>query len=572
MIEASAFIAIEEALTKRLLESYTQILAPLTKKIGVLIEAKNYSAAVTAVSGLSLSGVFEENQDFIKYMTHLAMLFGASRVTPNPGTSVVGLGFEKLLAEQSVQTFRTQILYWEQTLREGAMQLIAQSQESEHTLILKENPYHDGLGRFSSEDEARSSSGDGSPTTGENPITSSYSGPLKDFIDFDAPIAYVAARNARIAERNASEYIKPSNRMALLEDPVQGGSYEGITDTDMQEAFSPDKVSVYMAMNRATLKKVLSGDEIKNSLQTGKGTFSTIGEERAVREKLFLGIKADPDTPEGFPKYGFVDTKDAMSNSELVSFGYGDIYLEFKNSIRERTTATMGDSYDSNGGLDGYRIPAPLDAMGVQQLRGTRSNIRPYIANGLKIQKNTGDPNGLNAGSPYIEAQIYGKLTTGDIKAIHLESKKAAKDLASVMKKSGVGIPLVPAKTHTFLKRLDEKDLDAWHKVSSNDLSKLGDSYINKGWDVEGPNLWAKGWKDSLPSFNLPKAKAAIAKYSSYHDVPVEVRREVLIEYTTEARKGSAGSLPTHLYKNGKYSSDGFTGDVFNEKLLESYQ
>jgi len=101
--------------------------------------------------------MFDEDK-YVAYITSVAMLFGASRVTPNPGTSVVGLGHEKLLLEQSVRSFKQNaILKGEQYLKTLALQSIAQRKlaaTAAQETIQKANPYHDEQGLFTSKEKA----------------------------------------------------------------------------------------------------------------------------------------------------------------------------------------------------------------------------------------------------------------------------------------------------------------------------------------------------------------------------------------------------------------------------------
>jgi len=422
--------------------------------------------------------------------------------------------------------------------------------------ILKSNPYHDETGAFTSKERASNAVG-------------GQKGPLNDFVDLETPLSRIGVMNRKIDEYNEVNSLWMSEPIDRAP-PPEDVKFEGLTDANVAAAFSADKVSIYSAMSRATVLKIIEGGELKNSLQTGTGTFKTKGEERAVKEREFLGVKADADTPEGYPKYGFVASKGVMDDPNIVGFGYGSVYAEFKDSIRDRTTATIGDSFNGNGG-NSYLLPAPIDNMGVSQLAG-RSHLTEGQQRGVQEYNKSGNRKSLLYGAEYVEAQMYGKIDSSHIAAIHIESKKDAKALSAAMRKAGVDIPLVPAKTHTTLSRLNEGYLEDWDKVSVPDLAKLGDSYVGVGWSsgTVGANIWAKGFAGALPKLNLPKTKSVMASYPSVKDVPVRLRREVMSEYITEARRGATGSLPKALWLKPS-SKDGFTDDVLNVDLLESY-
>lgn len=126
MIRAESFKALEASLAGRLSGSLRDLTEALYAKIEKAIAAKDWDKAHAEATKLSLSDLFVGHEDYLAYVTNLAMLFGASRVTKKPGTSVVGLGFEGVTSHQMAQTFKQSVLVkGESQLREAALQLIA---------------------------------------------------------------------------------------------------------------------------------------------------------------------------------------------------------------------------------------------------------------------------------------------------------------------------------------------------------------------------------------------------------------------------------------------------------------
>lgn len=165
MIKADAFIAIETSITDRLNKSLKKVTTALYREIDTLIQDGDFNAAQRLVNGLDLSPVIEENLDYLKYITNVAMLFGASRVTPKPGTSVVGLGYEKEASEKALRGFTNLIVRrGEYHLKTTALQLIAQARD-ELVVVHKYNPYHDDLGRFTTREGAANGNGQSNSTT-----------------------------------------------------------------------------------------------------------------------------------------------------------------------------------------------------------------------------------------------------------------------------------------------------------------------------------------------------------------------------------------------------------------------
>ena len=100
------------------------------------------------------------------------------------------------------------------------------------------------------------------------------------------------------------------------------------------------------------------------------------------------------------PIYGYMDiggrndTFDGVLSNSLN--GYGQIRVEFKDSVRDRTTVSFGDS------LGEAYIPAPLNKVHVDAVvKSSKQDIdRPWRT------------------SEYVEAQIHGGVTADDIERV----------------------------------------------------------------------------------------------------------------------------------------------------------
>lgn len=153
-VKLESFLALENALSKRMQASLTSLTKETYSKVGDALKQGQWDEATRLLQAMQLSKVFEDNKGYVTYLTNLAMLFGASRVTASPGTSVVGLGFEKNTAYQMVQTFQQSVTQKaEAYLKTVGLQLIAQYR-GDLVVVAKANPYHDELGRFSTKDAA----------------------------------------------------------------------------------------------------------------------------------------------------------------------------------------------------------------------------------------------------------------------------------------------------------------------------------------------------------------------------------------------------------------------------------
>lgn len=109
MITASAFRAIESSLFAKLTEVLEPITTALYAKVEDALAKGDFDHALQEFNTLNLTTLREELQGYIEYITSVAMLFGASRVTQQPGTSVVGLGYEALATKQMSNLFLTAV-------------------------------------------------------------------------------------------------------------------------------------------------------------------------------------------------------------------------------------------------------------------------------------------------------------------------------------------------------------------------------------------------------------------------------------------------------------------------------
>lgn len=106
MIKADTFLLLESMLSSRMQDALSSLIEDSVTRIDDAIEAGDFSTARVLVGKLSLWDLMEGNSGFVEFVTHLAMMFGASRVTQQPGTSVVGMGFESMTVHQLSDFFQ----------------------------------------------------------------------------------------------------------------------------------------------------------------------------------------------------------------------------------------------------------------------------------------------------------------------------------------------------------------------------------------------------------------------------------------------------------------------------------
>ena len=362
----------------------------------------------------------------------------------------------------------------------------------------------------------------------------------------------------------------------------------------IRDAYASDKSSVWMAIRPATIKKIISGDgRFKNSLETGTGSFKTKGDARLPLEKRVFGL-ADDVTPEDAPKYGFVAGSDRMNTPRMTAFGYGDVFVKFKQSVKRQATVTLTDSYDGNY----YRLSstpatpmlAPKDHMllsyvdkemirppdgGMTHPPGNLS-VNAWRKKRLEEFQETGDTRTLTNGV-YTEAQIHGRLSLDDVLEIEVEDSKDLKTITAALKKAErTDIKVVPGRHHARLKRLWEGSLDEQDSLRVADLDNLGDKYIDKLFKANSATSWDRA---ELPASLQSRMKWEVGGKAGHEQkvleidkIAVEDKRDFLKEYYRLAAMKKDSGLPNdYWWKAYKPGKGGYTDTVLDKSLLEEY-
>lgn len=392
----------------------------------------------------------------------------------------------------------------------------------------------------------------------------------------------------------------------------------GITENQAEKKISEviGNSDIYMAIDFNVLtNKIIKGDGyFKSSIETGKGTFKTIGEQRAIKEHAIFGMKGDCSLDE-YPKYGFLSSKGAMSYDNIVGWGYGDTFVRFKRDrVAPRSTFTIGDSYDGNRLIDKQKIQiqreyakAKLDyAFTKEEVEKARSELAMYDkilssdatfyemcspaspVNSPRVEtllhfsrrsknKSLVDAmdNGIDAiaseTGTYVECQIYGKLSIEDVASIEISSKSQKKKLEALIKKNKLNIDIVPSQFDTRLKVLEQSFTDYGDaqsrmclSLTDNDIDNLGNFYIDglcKRFADKKNGFWRSITMDD--EFNN-----LFYKVSSGNATQPEKKAYIKL-YLSEIRKRDKGNFPKEWWSDYRPSLGGWTDDVLNEGLLK---
>ena len=394
----------------------------------------------------------------------------------------------------------------------------------------------------------------------------------------------------------------------------------GISEDELDILFNAvmEKTDVYMAIDAKTLeKKIILGDgKFKSSIETGNGTFGTIGEERAVKERKMFGMAEDCSADE-FPKYGFLSQKGQMSYETIVDWGYGDVYVCFDRSkVGKRSTFTIGDSYAHNSFIDktyierkikelkdrirfndwdvdklpvwkselddlekllaketAWRQVAPassLSSPSVKSLIGVQpEKVKDVLYQGIdKLASSSGQ---------YVECQIYGSLSIDDVARIEVSSKKSKAALEKALKKKGIDIEIAPAKFDQRVKYLEEgittysgKAAQYAMSLTPGDVDNLGDFFVDglSKRFADSAKAFVKNSR-SNPFEGMDDFVSFADKINAGTATQDEMRSFLKIFYE-EMHKGKAnGRFPKVWYDEFRGSLGGWTDDLLNPSLLK---
>lgn len=129
MVDAKAFIALEESLKQRLVRGWKPIGDAALSAIYVALQEDDRAKAIDLATGLDLSPVFEANRPYLRYHTYACLFFGASRLTPDPKQTTISKGSFQDLVNEVADNFQYSVKAVENSVRESLLQLIANSGE-----------------------------------------------------------------------------------------------------------------------------------------------------------------------------------------------------------------------------------------------------------------------------------------------------------------------------------------------------------------------------------------------------------------------------------------------------------
>lgn len=167
------------------------------------------------------------------------------------------------------------------------------------------------------------------------------------------------------------------------------------------ELTDPSK-PVSLRVSSGAIDTILDSGRFKSQFETGSSGAVLDQELRAKAENRGLGIAIDLP-PDQRPIYGYV----ANPQFDRWLKQYGDLVVEFKPEIRNRTTVLMGDSLTPMNSGEG--VPSPLNNLRKSSWDGNITSL---------YETAKGHEEWGMTGMEYVEVQIHGQAKVSDIARI----------------------------------------------------------------------------------------------------------------------------------------------------------
>jgi hypothetical protein len=147
---------------------------------------------------------------------------------------------------------------------------------------------------------------------------------------------------------------------------------------------------------------------VKNQFETDRSEGDYNPDYRREVEYDLMGIDFSA-TPRERPVYGYFDHPDVK---DYGAVGYGRVRLILNEDVKNRTTVTVGDSFD-----EPYKTAAaPARKIHTGALDDKRDALVEAIREGKKDSLGR-----VLQGSDYVEAQIHGGVTVRDVRRVEIE-------------------------------------------------------------------------------------------------------------------------------------------------------
>lgn len=488
-VRIEAYLALERSLADRLARSWLQMAKTLVPSIIAALRDQDYVEAEKLIAEIDLEDVFEENREYVRYITISAMLFGASRLTPEvKRTALARLGANEVV-EAAVENLRASVVgFVEDSIRDLLMDLVAEFALADETAPLADSETQ--VAKAFNPDQARDEGGKWtSGGASSKPVSEAASGKY-----FAAVESIPRTEDITAAEEawqgGVADFGDPNAAFAILQ--MDGyDDYRSQLEKAARSAFG-DQFPAYRLMTDA------QAEEWKTTGDVGPVAV-TLDPDLAEKFKNFAGFQGDPSRakerkvfevqvrPEGILMAGKPEELELVVHSSWTS---SNEILPYKKIAK---AFNPDEARDASGKwtADGSVIPSHSISVGPKYRGKTIANLSADVESAIAA---SGDDNNWDSFFGSDSGIRTAEAARRRVEAVRQESASAG----SKDKPPPYGAPL-SAERSQYLLWQDRNTLADGEKK----LSKL------IGRDEEKIN-WDKEWGSDTRVRSVAEARAEL--------------------------------------------------------------
>jgi hypothetical protein len=220
---------------------------------------------------------------------------------------------------------------------------------------------------------------------------------------------------------------------------------------------------VLMQVSDRALTRILNSGELKNRFE--KGAVDGVGKgnknynsARTEAENRLFGF--DDKTDPGYrPKYGYLEHPDRAKSQGASMKQYGEVQIVFNDSVKSRSTYTIGDSLDDGAriGSNAYSVTDPSAPKLTYHNPAYTVPTKEVIVGKTTDEWKAVYKDGHKAPIGYIETQIFDKVTLSDIREIRVpRSMPISPTLQKKLDKAGLKVTKLPDPHRRFYSIIPE--------------------------------------------------------------------------------------------------------------------
>lgn len=258
----------------------------------------------------------------------------------------------------------------------------------------------------------------------------SLSGPFARLSDSDQALYDTYRRHQPVMLERIGQEVDIDQNFAAFKAREAPGKTDAELQQDLARRAKRDFAGhpVAMRLDPDGLLNVLTEGRVKTQFETGSSHGGFDPELRAQREQQFFGIDLDAD-PTIRPVYGYLHIGGDRPTGRDGIDAYGEVQVIFRQEVRDRTTAMVGDSLDQ---ADKGR-PSPVSDPEWRSFTPADQDIDSEMLE--RLERDYASDEFREA--LYVEAQIHGGVRVEDIAEIILARPPDA-PLLEALKARGV--------------------------------------------------------------------------------------------------------------------------------------